>query len=210
MPTITETSKIKYSRPASQERIRRVKAALETNGFKVKLVDNLDALHTAVLKQIPSGSEVFTATSVTLDKANLTETLNDNPYVWVRNMFMPLYGIPDKELEMKRLGSASDYAIGSVHALTEDGQAVIASASGSQIPNYVYGAKNYIWVVGSQKIVENLDEALDRVENYSFHLEDERAKKAYGFGSSINKVLIYRKETAGRGTIYIIREAVGF
>ncbi len=210
MPTMTATPKTKFSRPASEDRTRRVMSALENNGFKVKIVDNLEVLRKAVLAQIPSGAEVFTSTSVTLDQAKLTETLNDEPYVSVRNMLMPLYGVPEKALEMKRLGSASDYAIGSVHALTEDGQAVIASASGSQIPNYVYGAKNFIWVVGSQKLVENLDEALDRIENYTFHLEDERAQKAYGFGSSINKILIYRKEPMGRGTIYIIREAVGF
>lgn len=211
MPTLTENKiNVKYSRAASDEKIIKVKSALESNGFKVEVVNNLRELHDAVIAQIPKGSEVFTSTSVTLDKAGLTEELNSDKYVSVRNKFMPLYGQPDKALEMKRIGSASDYAIGSVHALTEDGHAVIASASGSQLPNYVYGARNFIWIVGSQKLVENLDEALDRIENYTFHLEDERAQKAYGSGSSINKILIYRKEPMGRGTIYIIRKTVGF
>ena len=214
MPTLTTNSvkkiNTRFGRPASDERIARVKTALEGNGFKVKVVDDLKELFDAVVAQIPKNTEVFTATSVTLDKAKLTEKLNSKDYISVRNKFMPLYGQPDKELEMKRIGSASDYAIGSVHALTEGGHAVIASASGSQIPNYAYGAKNFIWVVGSQKIVKDLDEAIERIEDYAFHLEDERAKKAYGTNSSINKILIYRKEPAGRGTIYIIREAVGF
>jgi len=201
---------MKYSEAASEERINKVKSALESSGFKVKVVNDLRELHDAVITQIPKGSEVLTATSVTLDTAGLTEELNSDKYVSVRNKFMPFYGQPDKELEMKRIGSASDYAIGSVHALTEEGHAVIASASGSQLPNYVYGAKNFIWVVGSQKLVKNLDEAIERIEDYSFHLEDERAQKAYGINSSINKILIYRKEPRGRGTVYIIREAVGF
>ena len=84
------------------------------------------------------------------------------------------------------------------------------SASGSQLPNYVYGASNFIWVVGGQKIVKDSDEAIDRIENYTFHLEDERAQQAYGSGSSINKLLIYRKEPQGRGTVLLLREAVGF
>jgi hypothetical protein len=211
MPTLTENKiNMKYSEATSEGKITKVKGALESNGFKVKVVNDLQELHDAVIAQIPKGSEVFTSTSVTLDTASLTEELNSDKYVSVRNKFMSFYGQPDKELEMKRIGSASDYAIGSVHALTEEGHAVMASASGSQLPNYVYGAKNFIWVVGSQKLVKNLEEALDRIENYSFHLEDVRAQKAYGTHSSINKILIYRKEPMGRGTIYIIREAVGF
>jgi hypothetical protein len=212
MPTLTKEKKIdsRFAVPASEEQINRAVSALEEHGFKVEVVNDLKQLHDAVLKQIPAGAEVFTATSATLDKAKLTEELNSEPFVSVRNQFMSLYGQPDKELEMKRIGAASDYAIGSVHALTEDGYAVLASASGSQIPNYVYGAKNFIWVVGSQKIVKDLDEAIERIENYSFYLEDERAQKAYGVHSSINKILIYRKEPQGRGTIYIIREPVGF
>jgi len=212
MPTITTDEKIdkRFGIPATEEKIQRTAKALRDNGFKVDIVNDLKALHDLVIKRIPAGSEVFTATSATLDKAKLTEELNSDKFVSVRNKFMPLFGQADKQNEMKRIGSASDYAVGSVHAITEDGQVVLASASGSQIPNYAYGAKNFIWTVGSQKLVSDLDEAFERIENYSFHLEDERAQKAYGFHSSLNKILIYRKEPAGRGAVIIIREPVGF
>src|SRR4051812_29896470 len=125
MPTLSENKiNMKYSEAASEERIDAVKRALEGNGFKVKVVNDLTELHDAVIAQIPEGSEVFTATSATLNKASLTEELNSDKYVSVRDTFKPFYGQPDKELEMKRIGSASDYAIGSVHALTEEGHAV--------------------------------------------------------------------------------------
>jgi len=39
---------------------------------------------------------------------------------------------------MKRLGSAPEWVIGSIQALTEDGKVLMASNSGSQIPAYVY------------------------------------------------------------------------
>ncbi len=200
----------KYSQPASEARIVKTKDALQANGFNVLVVDNLDQLKDEVLKLIPEKSEVFTATSRTVDAAGLTEILNSDKYKSVRDMFMPLYGQPDKQNEMKRIGSASDYAIGSVHAITEDGQVLIASASGSQLPNYVYGAQHFIWAVGSQKLVKDLNDAFDRLETYTFPLEDERAQEAYGAHSSINKILVYRKETQGRGTVIIIREPVGF
>lgn len=209
-PDNTKQLSTKYARPASEAQISKTVQALQEHGFKVKVIDNLKQLHDEVIKIIPAGSEVFTATSRTLDEAGLSQELNSAKYVSVRNKFMALAGQPDKELEMKRIGAASDYAVGSVHAIAEDGQVVLASASGSQIPNYAYGAKNFIWTVGSQKLVKDLPEALDRIENYAFHLEDERAQEVYGFGSSINKILIYRKEPQGRGTVIIVRQPVGF
>jgi len=207
---ISQIYSTRYSQAASEEKVNKAVTALKANGFKVKVVDDLDQLRDEVINLVPQGSEVFTATSRTLDEAGLTDELNSEKYRSVRDMFMPLYGQEDKQNEMKRIGSASDYAIGSVHAITEDGQVVIASASGSQLPNYTYGAKNFIWTVGSQKLVKDLNEAFDRIENYTYHLEDERALQAYGAHSSLSKILIYRKEPAGRGTVIIIKEPVGF
>jgi len=207
---LAEVYSTKYAQAASDGKIAKTASALEKNGFKVFIVDDLKQLHDKVIELIPEGSEVFTATSRTLNESGLTEELNSDKYKSVRDMFMPLYGQEDKQNEVKRIGSASDYAVGSVHAITEDGQVIIASASGSQIPNYAYGARNFIWTVGSQKLVKDLAEGLDRIENYTFHLEDERAQEAYGAHSSINKILVYRKEPTGRGTIVIVREPIGF
>jgi len=200
----------KYTQAASSDRITTTLKALKANGFKVFVVDDLKQLHDKVIELVPKGAEVFTATSRTLDEAGLTEELNSKKYKSVRDMFMPLYGQADRQNEMKRIGSASDYALGSVHAITEDGQVLIASASGSQIPNYAYGAQNFIWTVGSQKLVKDLAEAFDRIETHSLPLEDVRAQEVYGINSSINKILVYRKEPQGRGTVIIIREPVGF
>jgi len=212
MPTVTTDSKTdsKFAQIASEAEIAKTKAALEANGFKVKVVENLAAARAEVESIIPAKAEVFTATSVTLDKAGLTEALNSDKYVSVRDKFMPLYGDASKAVEMRRIGSGADYAVGSVHAVTEDGQVVVASATGSQFSNYAYGASNVIWVVGAQKIVADLTEALDRIENYTFHLEDARALEVYGVHSSLNKILIYRKETTDRVTIILVKESVGF
>ncbi|MBX4197020.1 lactate utilization protein [Candidatus Saccharibacteria bacterium] len=205
------TYSTRFSQATSYSEIQKATKALENHGFKVKVVDNLIDAKEEVENLIPAGSEVFTATSRTLEKSGLDKEFNESgKYVSVRNKFMELYGQPDKSVEMKRIGSGADYAVGSVHAVTQDGQVVVASASGSQLPNYAYGASNVIWVVGSQKIVKDLAEGLQRIEDYTFHLEDERAKAAYGTGSSLNKLLIYRQEPAGRVTIILVKEPVGF
>jgi acyl-CoA hydrolase len=205
-----KTMSTKFALQAKQPQIDSAVKALESHGFKVKVVDSLVQAKHEVEKIIPAKSEVFTATSVTLDKTGLTEELNSDKYISVRDKFMQFYGQPDKAVEMKRIGSGADYAVGSVHAITEEGHVIVASASGSQLPNYAYGSSNVIWVVGSQKIVKDLNEALERIETYTFPLEDERALAAYGINSSINKLLIYRKEPNDRVTIILVRESVGF
>lgn len=213
MPTVTINNKTtnKFSLAVTETELREAKTALQENGFNVVIVDGLEEAKKTVERLIPEQSEVFTATSVTLKESGLEQSLN-NPdlYVSVRDKYMAHYGNPEKAVEMRRIGSASDYAVGSVHALTQEGHVVIASASGSQLPNYVYGASNVIWVVGAQKIVSDLDEAFDRIENHTLPLEDKRALAAYGVNSSINKVLIYRKEQNKRVTIVLVKEPVGF
>ena len=199
-----------YAQIVSDESIEATKQALETRGFTVDIVTDLLAAKTKVTEIIPEGSDIFTATSVTLDKAGLTEELNSDKYISVRNKFMPLYGQPDKALEMRSIGSVSDYAVGSVQAVTEDGQVLAASATGSQLPNYVYGANHVIWVVGAQKIVKDLAEAMDRLETHVFPLEDERAQAAYGVNSVISKILIYRQDPQKRVHLIIVKEAAGF
>ncbi len=198
-----------YTQIASLEAVQKTKDALEANGFKVVITDTLEAAKDAVLELIPKQSEVFAATSVTLAKAGLDTELNDSgSYVSVRGK---INEIDEKDgVNRRRMGSAADYIVGSVHAITEDGQVYIASNSGSQLPGYVYGASNVIWLVGSQKIVKDHEDAMNRLESHSLPLEDERAQQAYGGGSQISKLLIYRKEPVGRVTVFIFNESIGY
>jgi len=101
--------------------------------------------------------------------------------------------------------------LGSVNAITETGALVAASAGGRQLGPYASGAGRVILVVGTQKIVSNLDEALRRIDDYVFPLEDSRAEAAYGVHSGVNKVLIVNRElTPGRITVVLVDEALGF
>jgi len=77
--------------------------------------------------------------------------------------------------QMKAIGGQPDYALGSVHAITRDGTLVIASASGSQLASYAWGAANVIFVVGAQKLVPTLAAAHERIYQHSLPLEDARA-----------------------------------
>jgi len=112
--------------------------------------------------------------------------------------------------QMKAIGGQPDYALGSVHAVTRDGTLVIASASGSQLASYAWGAANVIFVIGAQKIVPTLEAAHERIYQHSFPLEDARAMAAYGQGSAVRKILEIHQEVPGRIHVVLIRQAVGF
>jgi L-lactate utilization protein LutC len=113
--------------------------------------------------------------------------------------------------EIRRLTSAPDVMLGSVHAVTETGSLVTASMGGSQLGPYVSGAGRVILVVGTQKIVSDLEEALRRIDDYAFPLEDARAQAAYGIHSGVNKILIINREiTPGRITVVLVDEVLGF
>ena len=184
--------------------------ALEEHGFSVEVVDDLDAAREAVLARIPHGSSVMTNTSVTLQEAGITDAVNDSGHYDSARARMAGLDFATQLQEMKAIGGHPDYALGSVHAITRDGVLVIASASGSQLASYAWGAANVIFVVGAQKLVADLDTARERIYQHSLVLEDARAQAAYGQHSSVGKVLEIHQELPGRIHIVLIRQVVGF
>ena len=185
-------------------------AALENHGFSVDIVKDLDAARAAVLARIPEGSSVMTNTSVTLQETRIAEAINNGgPYESVRNKMMTL-DFATQARQMKAIAGQPDYALGSVHAVTRDGTLFIASASGSQLASYAWGATNVIFVVGAQKLVPTPDAAHERIFQHSLKLEDARALIAYGQHSSVGKILEIDQEQPGRIHIVLIRQTVGF
>jgi len=184
--------------------------ALEEHGFSVEVVGDLDAARQAVLARIPEGSSVMTNTSVTLAETGIADVINDGgPYDSARNKMFAL-DFATQAQEMKAIGGQPDYALGSVHAVTRDGTLVIASASGSQLASYGWGAANVIFVVGAQKLVPDLAAAHERIYQHSLPLEDARAQAAYGQHSQVGKILEIHQELPGRIHVVLIRQQVGF
>jgi acyl-CoA hydrolase len=184
--------------------------ALEEHGFSVEVVADLDAAREAVLARIPQGSSVMTNTSVTLQETGIAEAIDDGgPYESARNAMFAL-DFATQLPEMKAIAGQPDYALGSVHAVTRDGTLVIASASGSQLASYAWGAANVIFAVGAQKLVPNLAAAHERIYEHSLKLEDARAYAAYGQNSRVGKILEIHQEDPDRIHVVLIRQRVGF
>jgi hypothetical protein len=120
---------------------------------------------------------------------------------------------PEKQGKLRAQSTLAQYFLGSVHAIAETGEIVIASGSGSQIPSYAFSSKNVIWVAGTQKIVPTLDEALKRVRQYVLPLEDKRIKALGHPGSAITKLLIIEAEPAmlqRNVNLVFVKHLVGF
>jgi hypothetical protein len=184
--------------------------ALEEHGSSVEVVDDLDAARETVLARIPEGSSVMTNTSVTLDETGIAEAINDGgPYESLRKKMLAL-DFETQAQEMKAIAGQPDFALGSVHAVTREGALVIASASGSQLAQYAWGAASIIFVVGAQKLVPTFDAARERIFQHSLKLEDARAYAAYGQNSAVGKILEIHQERPGRIHVVLIRQSVGF
>lgn len=186
--------------------------SLRKNGINSYFVKNKREAREKILKLIPEGSEVMVMSSTTLDESKISEEIaRSKRYVDVKAKLMSL----DRQThgkEMRQLGAAPDYAIGSVHAITEDGKIMIVSNTGSQLPAYAFGAGRVIFVVGTQKIVKDINEAMKRIYEYVLPLESERAKKAYNVpGSFVSKILLINKEISPeRIDVIFVNEVLGF
>jgi acyl-CoA hydrolase len=206
-----------WARLASDEQITRTAAALETNGMRAIVVDTGDEARHQVFNLLPAGAQVMTMTSRTLETIGVAAEIDEpsemaasRRYDAVRPRLMQM-DMKTQWPEMRRMGASPDYAVGSVHAVSEHGEVFVASFSGSQLAAYVSGAGSVIWVVGSQKIVPDRDAAFQRIYEYSFPREDERAREAYGFGSGVNKVLVVNREfMPGRITVILVKQELGF
>ena len=193
-----------------EETLAATAVALEEHGFSVEVVDDLDAAREAVLARIPEGSSVMTNTSVTLQEAGIAAAVDEGgPYESARNRMMAL-DFATQLQEMKAIAGQPDFALGSVHAITPDGTLIVASASGSQLASYVWGAANVIFVVGAQKLVSSAEEARERIYEHSLPLEDARAFAAYGQNSQVGKILEIHQEAPGRIHVVLVRQSVGF
>ena len=202
-----------WNKMASKESIQKTISSLKNKAnIDAILVRNEKEALAKVKELIPEGSEVMTMTSVTLESLGINKLIDESgKYLSIRNKLSSM-DRKTQSSEMQKLGTAPQYAIGSVHAVTEDGEVIIASNTGSQLPAYVYGSSKVIWIVGTQKIVKNLDEGMKRIYEHSLPLESERIKKVYNIpGSFVSKLLIIKHEIKeGRITLIFVPEVLGY
>lgn len=199
---------------ATKETIASVIEALTKRGITAELVQTRDEAKKKALSLIPEGAEIMTMTSISLEETGIEAEINSSKkYKSVRNILNSMNRDTEGR-EMQKLGAAPEWALGSVHAVTEKGEVVVTSGTGSQLPAYLYGASHVLWVVGAQKIVKDVAEAMKRIEEYLIPLESVRGRKAYGLPDTWNtfpsKTVIIKGEAPNRVHIIFVNEKIGF
>jgi hypothetical protein len=207
----SEEAVAEFSSMASREQIRDAAEDLERNGVVCHVVDFAEEAREVVRSILPIGAEVYNNTSRTLELIGVADDIErSGRYQALRPRLYQM----DREMqerEMRQLSASPDWVVGSVHALTEAGTLLIASASGSQLGPIASGAGHLILIVGAQKIVPDLDTGMRRIYEYCFPLEDRRAREAYGVPSGVNNVLVINKVVVpGRITAILVHEPLGY
>jgi acyl-CoA hydrolase len=199
-----------FAKASSEESLQKTAAALKARNFLVELVNTPADARAYVNSILPKDQTIFTASSETLNLSGLDEDINRSGRYNAIRPQMEKLDYKTQRAEMLKLGATPDVVVGSVHAITEDGRVIAASGSGSQLGPYASAAGKVIWVVGSQKIVPDLDTAMRRLQFYAYPKEDNRVREKYGMPSGLMKILIVNGDMPGRSTVVLIREPIGF
>ncbi|MGD0807916.1 MAG: lactate utilization protein [Anaerolineales bacterium] len=204
-----------YSSPADNEKFERTAKALESRGVTVITADTKESVLPLLMNLIPEGATVMTGASLTLEQIGFVALLKSGNHRW-HNLKAEIVAEKDpaRQSLLRKQATLADYFLGSVHAIAETGEILVASATGSQLAPYAYSCSHVIWVAGAQKIVPSVEDGFRRIREYVLPHEDQRMKKNFGpgAGSFIGKILLFEREAPYLHrslTLLLIRQIVG-
>ncbi len=204
----------KFDELADEQSIKKTVEGLRKRNVTPIVVNTGKEAHDKVVEIIPEGVSVMNGSSRTLEQIGFIEHLKSGDHGWDnKHETIVTEEDPKKQSALRKQALLADYYLGSVHALTEDGEYIVASNSGSQLPHIAFSSSNIVLVVGTQKIVTDLNEAFKRLEEYVVPLEEENMQQKYGVGTQVSKVLIVKNEhpmTGRKITMILIKEKLGF
>jgi hypothetical protein len=202
----------RWNRIPPEEEVAETAAAIGDRGIGViRARDRRKALD-AITRLIPRGAEVMNGSSTTLIEIGFEELLKSGRAGWVSlHDRITAENDSGKRAELRRRSVTAEYFLSGVNAIARTGEIVACDQSGSRVGAWPFAAARLILVSGTNKIVPTLDDALRRIREYAYPLEDARAKRAYGTPSRIGKCVILASEKAeGRITLILIDESLGY
>jgi CheY-like chemotaxis protein len=203
-----------FDQLANEESLQKTVSALGKRGYDVAVVPNGQEALEQIKKLISPGASVMNGSSVTLEQIGYQEYLASGKHGWVDlHALVTRENDKEKRAKLRRELVLSDFYLGSVHALEETGEFVIASNTGSQLPHVVFTSPNIVFVVSTKKIVPDREAAMKRLEEHVFPLEDKHMMEKYQAHTGLNKIVIFRGESPviGRKVRFIlVKENLGF
>ncbi len=202
-----------YDTLASEESIQKVLDSLPARNIAGEVVKTKEEALARIRALIPAGASVMTGASVSLEEMGFVDFLKSGDHQW-KNLKEAVVAEKDpaKQGRLRKEATLADYFLGSVHAITENGEVIIGSNTGSQLPSYTFSSDNVIWVVGTQKIVPTFEEGMKRLHEYVIPLEDVHMQQLYGIHTNLSKLLVFFKEASPSRKIHLIlvQEKLGF
>ncbi len=203
-----------YTTIPSTETVDKTASAFKERNFEPIIVNTKEEALKKIKELIPEGVSVMNGASETLKQIGFIDYLKSGEHKW-NNLHEAIVKETDpaKQGQLRRQALLSDYYLGSIHAIAETGELVIASNTGSQLPHIVYSSPNVIFVASTNKITPNLDEALKRLHDHVIPLEDKRMMGEYGSGTFLSKLFIFYKEqefTGRKVKVILVNEPLGF
>jgi L-lactate utilization protein LutB len=194
------------------EVVEKTAKAIESRGIRVIIAKSADDALAILKKVIPDGAEVMNGSSTSLIEIGYEDYISGNQSGWkLMHTVITAENNDNKRAELRRKSVAADYFISSANAIAQTGEIVACDASGSRVGAWPFAAGHLILVVGINKIVPNLEDALNRVRQYAYPLENARAQRAYGTPSMIGKCVIFSHEkNEGRVILILVKEALGY
>ena len=185
---------------------------IEARGIKVLISRNAEEALDALKKIIPPGAEVMNGSSTTLIEIGYEEYITGGRSGWkVVHDLIRAENDDKKRTDLRRKSVTADYFLSGANAIASTGEIVACDASGSRVAAWPFAAGHLILIVGINKIVPTLEDALKRVREYAYRLENVRAQKVYGTPSVIGKcVILAHEKNEGRITLILVNEALGY
>jgi L-lactate utilization protein LutB len=152
---------------------------LERNDFEVFIARNSAEARELVLKKIlpeVRAKKISYGDSLTVRSTGIFEILTNDPDLEFIEVF-PTDASPDEEAQLRRDALQSDLFFSGTNAVTEEGQLVNLDSLGNRVAGITFGPKHVVIMVGRNKIVPTLDDAIDRVKNIAAPANARRKNK---------------------------------
>ena len=149
--------------------------AFEKNNMQINFVDDFEQLHNYLSRYLCNKKTVALGGSMTLFETGVIEQIHNSDVI-LHDRYQE--GLDREQMqEIYRKAFTSDLFITSTNALTTDGCLYNIDGNGSRVAPILYGPKQVLAVVGTNKIVDNVEEAIDRTRQIAAPLDAQRLEK---------------------------------
>lgn len=197
--------------------------ALRRNGFEAAWFEDRAKTLTHILKMVPQGAVIGFGDSVTLREIGLSEALADSSCELINPPAVETRLPPEEKRELRRCCFTADLFFSGANAITLDGKVVNVDGTGNRVAATIFGPQKVIIVAGANKVVDDLEEALERMKGIAAPMNARRIgyETPCGRTGICNEcrspermcrvtVILDRPTKATETTVIIIGEELGF